>query len=226
MLSSNSLDEASRCGVDFSGGVGEDLCRAILSSLLESCAAETGGGVDLFGFSTCSSSCCNVVLGGGVDFFESGEGLLTVGGLEGFPGFSSTVLLDVTSGVGADFTEGSFRGVSSSVSFSTAASGGGVTFFRTGEGLSDFLSSSSVGIVASGDGVPFSENLPSVGDLLRLSTSSGLSSSASLETGVDLFGGEGLFTGGGLEGRFAGAVLCGFASSSLGIVASEAEERG
>ena len=35
MLSSNSLDEASRCGVDFSGGVGEeDLCRAILSSLL------------------------------------------------------------------------------------------------------------------------------------------------------------------------------------------------
>ena len=100
-----------------------------------------------------------------------------------------------------------------------------MTFFRTGEGLSDFLSSS-VGIVASGDGVPFSENLPSVGDLLRLSTSSGLSSSASLEMGVDLFGGEGLFTGGGLEGRFAGAVLCGFASSSLGIVASGAEERG
>ena len=100
-----------------------------------------------------------------------------------------------------------------------------MTFFRTGEGLSDFLSSS-VGIVASGDGVPFSENLSSVGDLLRLSTSSGLSSSASLETGVDLFGGEGLFTGGGLEGRFAGAVLCGFASSSLGIVASGAEERG
>ena len=34
MLSSNSLDEDSRRGVDFSGGVGEDLCRAILSSLL------------------------------------------------------------------------------------------------------------------------------------------------------------------------------------------------
>ena len=177
-----------------------------------------------------------------MDFFGGGEGLFTDGGLEGFLGFSSLVLFNVTSGAGVDFIKGSFC-------FSIAVSGGGVAFFRCGEELSVF--SSSVGIIASGAGVPFFEGLSSVGDLFSSSTSSGLSSSASfnVEAGVDFFP-DGLFTGGGLEGfsaflfsvsfdlvalgdgedfiegRFTGAGLCGFTSSSLGIVASGAEDCG
>lgn len=180
-----------------------------------------------------------------MDFFWGGEGFFTVGGREGFLGFSSSVLFDVTSGAGVDFIKCSFTGgsvsvLSSSICFSIAASGGGVAF--------SVFSSSSVDIVASGAGVPFFEGLSSFGDL---STCSGLSSSASfnVEAGVDLFPDEGLFTGGGLEGFsafllsvsfdlvalgdgedfiegcFTGAGLCGF-TSSLGIVASGAEECG
>lgn len=187
-----------------------------------------------------------------MDFFWGGEGLFTVGGREGFLGFSSSVLFDVTSGAGVDFIKGSFTAgsvsvLSSSICFSITASGGGVAFFRCGEELSVF-SSSSVDIVASGTGVPFFEGLSLFGDL---STCSGLSSSASfnVEAGVDLFPDEGLFTGGGLEGFsafllsvsfdlvalgdgedfiegcFTGAGLRGF-TSSLGIVASGAEECG
>ena len=184
-----------------------------------------------------------------MDFFWGGEGLFTVGGREGFLGFSSSVLFDVTSGAGVDFIKGSFTGgsfsvLSSSICFSITASGGGVAFL---EELSVF-SSSSVDTVASGAGVPFFEGLSSFGDL---STCSGLSSSASfnVEAGVDLFPDEGLFTGGGLEGFsafllsvsfdlvalgdgedfiegcFTGAGLRGF-TSSLGIVASGDEECG